>query len=47
MPWGINRFNYQFDQSAISLTAQEALHRFPETGFKEKLEWRIALAMAS
>jgi tetratricopeptide (TPR) repeat protein len=44
MPFGENRFNYQDDQAVISLAAQEALHRFPEADFKEKLEWRIALA---
>jgi hypothetical protein len=40
----VSRGLYQMDQAAIGLAAQEALHRFPEASFKEKLEWRIALA---
>jgi len=44
MPFGDKRFNYQSDQTTIILAAQEALHRFPNTKYKEKLEWRIALA---
>jgi hypothetical protein len=44
MMMGGRRFNYQDDQAPIRLAAQEALHRFPQAGSKEKLEWRIALA---
>ena len=44
MPFGEKRFNYRADQAAISLAAQEALHRFPGADFEERLEWRIALA---
>ena len=43
-PFGEKRFDYQIDQSVVKLAAQEALHRFPDTKYKEKLEWRIALA---
>jgi len=43
-PASENSFNYQADQAVVSLAAQEALHRFPQTSSGEKLEWRIALA---
>jgi len=43
-PFGDKRFDYQIDQSVVELAAKEALHRFPDTKYKEKLEWRIALA---
>jgi hypothetical protein len=43
-PMGEKRFDYQADQAVISLAAQEALHRFPQADFAEKLQWRIALA---
>jgi len=39
-----SRFNYEADQLPIRLAVQEALHRFPNSHLKEKLEWRIALA---
>jgi tetratricopeptide (TPR) repeat protein len=45
VPWfGDTRPNYQSDQAAIALAAQEALLRFPNTSYSEKLQWRIALA---
>lgn len=44
MPVGEKRFNYQLDQSAVKLAAQEALYRYPESFHRENLEWRIALA---
>ncbi len=43
-PFGRRRYDYQGDQYEIRLAAQEALHRFPDADFKQKLEWRIALA---
>jgi len=43
-PFNDSRFNYQADQLPISLAVQEALHRFPNSQLKEKLEWRIVLA---
>jgi hypothetical protein len=44
MPFGDKRFNYQNDQTVILLAAREALQRYPNTKYKEKLEWRIALS---
>jgi hypothetical protein len=43
-PAGINRFDYQEDQRPIQLAVQEALHRYPNTAAKEKLEWRLAFS---
>jgi hypothetical protein len=39
-----SRYNYIYDQVAVKLTIQEALHRYPQTRFANQLEWRTALA---
>jgi hypothetical protein len=39
-----SRYNYLYDQVAVKLAIQEALHRYPQTRFAKQLEWRIALA---
>ncbi|MGC1378898.1 MAG: hypothetical protein WA821_21885, partial [Anaerolineales bacterium] len=44
--FGNDRLNYASDQAAVKLAGLEALHRFPDADFKEKLEWRVALANA-
>lgn len=41
-PAGQQRINYQNDQRPIQLAVQEALHRYPATTAREKLDWRLA-----
>lgn len=44
--FGDDRFNYTNDQVAVRAAALEAIKRYPEAEYKERLEWRVALADA-